>query len=76
VQIEWTATRVLGVEVDFPSLAQAIGLHEVPLVVHVKAVVDGVIFEVGHEAGNIQYCHVSSLPRSRGCAHFMATVIS
>jgi myo-inositol-1(or 4)-monophosphatase len=53
VQIEWAATRLLGVQVDLPCLAQRVRLDEVTLVVDVELMVDGVVLQVGDEAGNV-----------------------
>ena len=53
VQVERTAAGVLGVEVDLPCLAQRVRLDEVALVVHVECVVDGVVLQVGDEAGDV-----------------------
>jgi hypothetical protein len=57
VQVEGTAPRFLGVQIDLPGLAERVGLHEVPLVVHVEPVIDGVVLEVGDEDRNIDGCH-------------------
>ena len=63
MQVEGAAARLLGVEVDLPGLAQRVGLDEVPLVVHVEPVIDGVVLEVGDEAGHIDDSHgLPSLP--------------
>ncbi len=53
VQVERAAARLLGVQIDLPGLAQRVGLDEVPLVVHVELVVDGVVLQVGDEAGDV-----------------------
>ena len=57
VEVERPAARLLRVEVDLPRLAQGVGLDEVPLVVHVEPVVDGVVLEVGDEAGHVDDGH-------------------
>ena len=57
VEVERSAARVLGVEVDLPRLAEGVGLDEVAFVVDVEAVVDGVVLEVGDEAGHIDDRH-------------------
>ena len=57
MQVERTAARLLGVQVDLPRLAQRVRLDEVPLVVHVEPVVDGVVLQVGHEAGDVDDSH-------------------
>ena len=63
MQVERTVARLLGVQVDLPRLAQRVGLDEVALVVHVEAVVDGVVLEVGDEPGDVDDGHAASLPR-------------
>ena len=76
VQVDRPAARLLGVQVDLPQLAQRVGLDEVPLVVHVEAVVDRVALQVGDEAGDVDDCHgaatlPSAAPRDdvdAGCA--------
>ena len=50
VQVERAAAAGLGVQLDLPGLAQRVRLDEVPLVVHVKPVVDRVVFQFGHES--------------------------
>jgi len=57
VEVEWSAAPVLGVELDLPDLTQGVGLHEVPLVVHVESVIDRMVLEVGHVSGHIDDCH-------------------
>ena len=57
VQVERAATSLLRVEVDLPHLPQRVRLHEVPLVVYMKAVVDGVVLQVRHVSGDVYGCH-------------------
>ena len=57
VQVERTTAAVLGVELDLPDLAERVGLDEMALIVHVEAMVDRVILEVGHVSGHIDDCH-------------------
>jgi len=57
VQVEGPPAPLLGVQVDLPNLAQRVGLDEVPLVVHVEPVVDGVVLQVGDVAGDIDGSH-------------------
>ena len=57
VQVEGAAARLLGVEVDLPRLPQRVRLDEVALVVHVEAVVDGVVLQVGDEPGDVDGGH-------------------
>src|SRR5450755_4812954 len=44
-------------EVDLPRLAQRVALDEMSFVVHVKAMFDRVVFEIGDEAGYVDDCH-------------------
>jgi len=59
-EIDRTAAPVLGVQVDFPRLAQRVRLDEMTLVVDVKAVGNCVVFEVGDEACDIDSGHYPS----------------
>ena len=58
VEVDRTLAALLGVQVDLPGLAQRVALDEVPLVVHVEAVLDRVVLEVGDEAGDVDDCHL------------------
>jgi hypothetical protein len=53
------------VQVDLPQLAQRVRLDEVPLVVHMETVVDGVVLQLGDETGDIDDCHASRHYRER-----------
>ena len=44
MKVQRAAASLLGMEVDFPDLTQGVRLDEVPLVVHMESVVNGVIF--------------------------------
>ncbi len=57
MQVERPAAPLLGVQVDLPDLAQRVRLDEVPLVVHVEPVVDGMVFQVGDVAGDVDGSH-------------------
>ena len=57
VQVERAVAALLGMEVDLPRLAQRVRLDEVALVVHVEAVVDGVVLELGDIAGDVDGGH-------------------
>ena len=57
MQVERPAATLLGVQVDLPDLAQGVGLDEVPLVVHVEPVVDGMVLQVGDVAGDVYGSH-------------------
>ncbi|MCU1357574.1 MAG: inositol monophosphatase/fructose,6-bisphosphatase family protein, partial [Acidimicrobiales bacterium] len=65
VQVDGAVAGFLGVEVDLPGLAQRVRLHEVALVVDVEAVVDGMVLQVGHEAGDIDDRHMRSSEGNR-----------
>jgi hypothetical protein len=53
------------VQIDFPGLAQRVALDEMPLVVHVKAVLDRVILQIGDESGDVEDCHqAGSVPNA------------
>ena len=67
VEVDGPLATLFGMQVDFPVLAQRVALDEVPLVVHVEAVLDCVILQVGHEPGNVDDCHCSvALPEFLG----------
>ncbi len=66
VQVDRTVARLLGVEVDLPQLAQRVRLDEVPLVVHVEPVVDGVALQFGDESGDIDDCHARDTTEQPG----------
>ena len=57
VQVERAAAPLLGVQVDLPDLAQGVGLDEVPLVVHVESVVDGMVLQVGDVPRDVNGSH-------------------
>ena len=56
-QAEGPPAPLLGMQVDLPDLAQRVGLDEVPLVVHMEPVVDGVVLQVCDVAGDIDGSH-------------------
>ena len=58
VQVDRAFAPLFGMEVDLPRLAQRVALDEVPLVVHVEAVLDRVVLEIGYESGDVDDCHV------------------
>ena len=57
VQVERAAAPLLGVQVDLPDLAERVGLDEVPLVVDVESVVDGMVLQVGDVPGDVDGSH-------------------
>jgi hypothetical protein len=57
VQVDGSAATLFGVQVDLPDLTERVRLDEVALVVHVKAVVNRVILQIGHVASNVNGCH-------------------
>ena len=62
VQIDRSFAALLGVDVHLPGLAQRVALDEVALVVHMEAVLDRVILEIRHEAGNVDDRQVVTSP--------------
>ena len=56
-EVERSAAPVFGVELHFPDLAERVGLDEVPLVVHVESVVDGMILQVGDVPRDVNGSH-------------------
>ena len=54
VELERTAARLFGVQVDLPCLAHGVRLDEMPLVVDVEPVIGGVVLQIGDEAGDIE----------------------
>jgi hypothetical protein len=57
VQVEGAAAPLLGMQVHLPDLPQRIRLDEVPLVVHVESVVDGMILQVGDVTRDVNGSH-------------------
>ncbi len=57
VQVDRAAAALLGVQVDLPELAQRVRLDEVPLVVHVEAVIHGMVLELCHIPSDVDDCH-------------------
>ena len=57
VEVERSAAGLLGVQVDLPGLPERVRLDEVALVVHVEAVVDGVVLQVSDEPGDVDGGH-------------------
>jgi hypothetical protein len=64
VQIKWSAAALLGMKIDFPGLSQRIRLDEVALVVHVEAVIDGVVLDLRDVPGHVDDCHPASVCRT------------
>lgn len=61
MEIERAAARVLGVEIDLPRLTKRVRLHEMPFIVDMEPVVDGVILEIGDETCDVDDRHGSIL---------------
>jgi hypothetical protein len=61
VEVDRAVAGLLRVQVDLPRLAEGVGLDVVALVMDVKAVVDGMILEVGDEASHIDDGHPALL---------------
>lgn len=57
MEIERATTGLFGVQVHFPGLAQRVRLYEMAFVMHMEAVVHGMVLEVGDESGNIDGSH-------------------
>jgi hypothetical protein len=57
MQVQGTSASLLGVQVDLPHLAQGVSLDEVPLVVHVEAVIDRMVLQVRHVPGDVDGSH-------------------
>src|SRR5438445_646573 len=57
VQVDGPFAPLCGVQVDLPGLAQRVALDEVPLVVDMKAVLDGMVLEIGDEPGDVDDGH-------------------
>ena len=62
MQIEWAAAGILWVEIYFPCLAQAVGLHKVPLIMDMESMIGGMILQVGDKAGDVDDGHVVKAP--------------
>jgi hypothetical protein len=58
MEVERSAATLFGMEVHLPDLSERVGLDEVSLVVDVESVVDRVVLEVGHVAGNVNSRHI------------------
>jgi hypothetical protein len=57
VKIQGAATALFGVKVHLPGLAEGVGLDEVPFVMDMESMIDGMVFQVGHVPCHIDYCH-------------------
>ncbi len=57
MKVERAVAGLFGVQVHFPGLAERVGLDKVPLVMHVEAVVDRVVFQFGYVPGHIDHSH-------------------
>lgn len=57
VKVEGPVAGLLGVQVDFPSLAEGVSFDEMSLVVHVEPMVHGVVLELGDVPGYIDNGH-------------------
>jgi hypothetical protein len=60
VYIDGTTAGRLGVQINFPRLTEGVGLDKVSLVVNMKAMIYGVVFQVGDKTGHIDGCHCCS----------------
>ncbi len=57
MQVQRPVAAFFGMQIDLPGLPEGVGLHEVPLVVHVEPVVDGVVLELGYVSGDVDDRH-------------------
>jgi hypothetical protein len=57
VKVERAGAALFRMQVDLPGLAQRVGLDEMALVVNVKAVIDGVLLDLGHVPGHVDDGH-------------------
>lgn len=60
VKVERAAARCLRVQIDLPGLSHGVGLDEVTLIVNVKAVLDGLVFQAGDVPGEVDDGHRGS----------------
>jgi len=60
VQVDGSATAVLGMQVDFPRLAKRVRLDKVTLVMDVKSVRHRMVLEVCDEPSDVNCGHWSS----------------
>ena len=54
VKVERFAAGILGMQVNFEGLAHAVGLYEVPFIMHVESVLDCVFFDRCDVSGDVQ----------------------
>ena len=57
MKVERAIAGFLGVEVDFPGLAERVGFDEVPLVVNVETMVHGVVLQLRNVPCDIDHGH-------------------
>ena len=62
MEIERATAAIFGVEFHLPDLAQRVGLNEMPLVVHMESMIDGMVLQIGHVSGHVDDCHTTKLP--------------
>ncbi len=58
MEVDRPCACLFGVKVNFPKLAERIGLDKVSFVVNVKTIIDCLAFQVGNKSGDIDDCHV------------------
>jgi hypothetical protein len=61
MHIERPAARVRRVQVDFPCLTHAVGLHEMTFVMDMESVVRCQILKIGNERCYVDNCHAGFL---------------
>ncbi len=57
MEVDRAFASAFRVKIDFPELSERVGLDEVPLVVHVEAMVDRLTLHVGDETRYVDDCH-------------------
>ena len=58
MEVDRPCACLFGVKVNFPKLAERIGLDKVSFVVNVKSIINCLAFQVGNKSGDIDDCHV------------------
>ena len=58
MEVDRPCACLFGVKVNFPKLAERIGLDKVSFVVNVKTIIDCLALQVGNKSGDIDDCHV------------------
>ena len=78
VEVERAVAGLLGVQVDLPGLVERVGFDEVPLVVDMEPVVNGMVFQLGDIPGHIDdgHCHKATRNAATGNVRLVATAVA